>query len=145
MIIESKIYRLFLPAWKIYSYYPHYDLKAFFPNSWQSSLLFSLGSFFSLGEPQSTHSLFSYWMCIARKPTYTELRGVYLIHPRKVLWKGVTLWSERRGPPELEDCISNAKIQMSEIKEILFLMEAIRERYLHKSLKLLLKGCEKGL
>jgi hypothetical protein len=37
------------------------------------------------------------------------------------------------------------QIQESEITEILFLMEATRERDLHKSLKLLLKECEKGL
>jgi len=37
------------------------------------------------------------------------------------------------------------QIQWSEITEILFLMEATRERDLHKSLKLLLKEWEKGL
>jgi hypothetical protein len=37
------------------------------------------------------------------------------------------------------------QIQESEITEILFLMEATKERDLHKSLKLLLKECEKGL
>jgi hypothetical protein len=37
------------------------------------------------------------------------------------------------------------QIQESEITEILFLMEATRGRDLHKSLKLLLKECEKGL
>lgn len=37
------------------------------------------------------------------------------------------------------------QIQESGITEKLFLMEATRERDLHKSLKLLLKECEKGL
>jgi len=37
------------------------------------------------------------------------------------------------------------QIQESEITEILFLIGATRERDLHKSLKLLLKECKKGL
>ncbi len=36
------------------------------------------------------------------------------------------------------------QIQETEITEILFLTEATRGRDLHKSLKLLIKGCEKG-
>lgn len=40
---------------------------------------------------------------------------------------------------------SKCQIQESEITKILFLMEITRGRDLHKSLKLLLKECEKGL